>query len=54
MVKIAPEVFMWLHIEWPAATNETLVKPVVILMLRWQGCCWQLLNVTNKVTCNLT
>ena len=27
---------------------------VVIFMLRQRGCCWQLLNVTNKVTCNLT
>ena len=29
MMKIAPEVFMWLHIEQPAATNATLPPPQI-------------------------
>ena len=31
-----------------------LAKLVVVFMLKWRTCCRQQLNVTNKVTCNLT
>ena len=34
--------------------SKVSIGKTVIFMLRQQGCCQELLNVTNKVTCNLT
>ena len=35
MMKIAPGVFMWLHIEQPAATNATLSLAQIVQKLTW-------------------
>ena len=35
MMKLAPEVFMWLHIERPAATNATLSPAQIAQKLTW-------------------
>ena len=35
MMTVAPEVFMWLHIERPAATNATLSPAQIVQKLTW-------------------
>ena len=35
MMKIAPEVFMWLHMERPAVTNATLSPVQIVQKLTW-------------------
>ena len=39
MMKIAPKVFMWLHIEWPAATNAALSPAKIAHIIPYYGIC---------------
>ena len=46
MMTVAPEVFMWLHIEQPAATNATLSPAQIAQQLTWLSL-WHMKNQNN-------
>ena len=47
MIKIAPEIFMWLHIERPAVTNATLSPAQIVQKLTWLSL-WHMSSASSE------